>query len=263
MTERAVKFIDEDNGIIGGLAIPFGGPMGVKDLDGEFFTAETDFRMADYTSRPVRYQHARDATIGWTTIGSELKAEKTDVGIWLEAQLDISNRYVSALLEQGLIKDGRMGWSSGAQDSGVLIDYTTGEIKRWPWVETSLTPNPANPYAMIAGKSLTLSEIAENAEKSTALSRLLGRNRGDRSIAEIAAAIEISEGALRSIMRGGTQRPSKAQLLALSGGFGVSIERMLGARASDGVDYEDDPPADADKHLGELKAAQLRLRGRR
>ena len=35
----------------------------------------------------------------------------------------------------------------------VDIDGNTGEVKRWPWIEQSLTPTPSNPFAIVDMRS--------------------------------------------------------------------------------------------------------------
>jgi hypothetical protein len=73
-------------------------------------------------------------------------AEKDEAGWWFRAQVDKSNRYWAAISQ--MIEDDLMFASSGSMPH--LVKRTAdGEIKRWPWVELSLTPNPANLYAMV------------------------------------------------------------------------------------------------------------------
>ena len=168
----SVKLVDPEKGLIEGLAIPFGGPLSGKDLDGEFFTKSTNFLLDDYDKRPLRYQHAKDPAIGWDRIGWQTKAEiKDDEGMWVSAQLDLAHDYAARVIrllrgctcsDDPCACEGKsvLGFSSGAQGSGVLMDYGSGEILRWPWVELSLTPTPANPYAMVEGKSIRLAAPA-------------------------------------------------------------------------------------------------------
>ena len=85
----------------------------------------------------------------------------------MQAQIDLASEYAVRL--QKLLSseddDGNdvLKFSSGAQDSGVLIDWSTGEIKRWPFVELSLTPEPANPYAVVETKTARL-DLADYAK---------------------------------------------------------------------------------------------------
>ncbi len=68
---------------------------------------------------------------------------KTDAtGVWAEAQLDLRKRYVRTV--QKLVRKGILGWSSGSLPHLVEV-ADDGHIKRWPIVEGSLTPTPAEP----------------------------------------------------------------------------------------------------------------------
>ncbi len=124
------------NGRVGGYLVAFGG----KDLEGDYFTPETDFSLDWYPQRPVLYHHGFDKTLKATAIGSIDTIKLDKVGLWAEAQLDLHNQYLEAV--QGLIDKGILGWSSGALPQAVEKDYD-GRIKRWPIIEGSLTPTPA------------------------------------------------------------------------------------------------------------------------
>src|SRR5690606_23868955 len=65
-----------------------------------------------------------------------------DTGLWAEAQLDLRHSYVRAV--HHLIDRGILGWSSGSLPHLVHVE-PAGEIRRWPIVEGSLTPPPAEP----------------------------------------------------------------------------------------------------------------------
>ena len=61
-------------------------------------------------------------------------------------QLNRAHQYAEVIAD--LTEQGLMGFSSGSLGHLVDID-SRGLIREWPWVELSLTPTPANPYAMI------------------------------------------------------------------------------------------------------------------
>jgi hypothetical protein len=73
-----------------------------------------------------------------------LKAERTDAGIVAEVILDRRDEYESMLAE--LADAGKLGWSSGSAPHAVRKG-ADGEITRWPLIEGSLTPTPAEPRA--------------------------------------------------------------------------------------------------------------------
>ncbi len=129
------------------LAIPFGGPMkGGKDLDGEYFSPRTDIKAEWFPTRPVLWNHSKDAALGDTVLGTEDDLEMEPDGWWATMWLDRSARYwehVSALLSAG-----KVFGSSGAL--GHLVQKARdGEILVWPHIEQTLTPTPANPFARV------------------------------------------------------------------------------------------------------------------
>jgi len=150
--DLAVKFIDGSLSLVRGLGMPFGGPFGGKDTDGEFFSERTDF-MYDFLAgeRPTLYHHGLDPEMDGAIVGRVVEHAKSDMGVWTIVQLDRRAKYIDAISQ--LVEDKALSFSAGAYPSLVQIDRKTGEILRWPWVELSLTPTPANPYA-VAGKSL-------------------------------------------------------------------------------------------------------------
>lgn len=141
----AVKFVKGEEGLIEGLAIPFGS-SGHTDLDGEFFTKSTDFCLDWFDERPLMWHHGLDDAVKTTKIGRVKSYEVRDDGIWYQAQLDKNNRYRAHIGK--LIDQGAVGNSSGTMSHLIDSDEATGEIKRWPWVEESLTPTPASPDAL-------------------------------------------------------------------------------------------------------------------
>jgi hypothetical protein len=143
----AVKFVDGSEDMIEGLAIPFGGPFAGKDLHGEAFDAETDFAFDWFPNgRPVIYDHGTDKTLKAAPTGRQVDQEIRDIGVWAKVQLDRSNAYFGAIKE--LVDRGKLFFSSGSVPH--LVETTKeGKIKRWPWIELSLTPQPANPMAAV------------------------------------------------------------------------------------------------------------------
>lgn len=140
----AVKSVGE--GRVGGYLVLFG-TAAQKDLQGEYFTAETDYGLDWYEKRPALYHHALDDTIQTDPIGVIDTLKMDDVGIWAEAQLDLRKRYTRAI--QKLVDKGVIGWSSGSLPHVVKIE-SDGCIKRWVIVEGSLTPTPAEPRIVVS-----------------------------------------------------------------------------------------------------------------
>ena len=138
--------LDDASGRIEGLAIPFGGPLAGKDLDGERFTADTDLALEWFPDgRPILFDHGGDKTLGIQVVGRQLTSSMTEEGRWAEGVLNRAHRYYEHIV--ALAREGKLFFSSGAMPHLVRTD-ADGSIKRWPWVELSLTPTPANPYAV-------------------------------------------------------------------------------------------------------------------
>lgn len=144
---KSIKFADINETEIEGYLAPYGGPFNGKDITGEFFSAKTNFALDWFpdNSRPLLFHHGLDAKAGIGVVGRIKSLSQDDIGLWMQAQLDASSEYYGAIKE--LIKKGKLGLSSGSMRHLVDINIKSGEILRWPVIEGSLTPTPANPIA--------------------------------------------------------------------------------------------------------------------
>ena len=154
MGTTSVKMIDAPAGRIGGYLVIWGvsaqrnggsddgGVLVQRDLQGEYFTPQTDVGLNWYEQRPVLYHHGLDGALKAAVIGVIDTLKPDDIGLWAEAQLDLHKRYVRAV--QRLVDQGVLSWSSGSLPHLVEVEGD-GRIKRWPIVEGSLTPTPAEP----------------------------------------------------------------------------------------------------------------------
>lgn len=131
------------SGKVGGYLVRYGNR---KDTDAEsdYFDKTTEYGVTDGGSLPVYYDHGMDRHLKNRRIGrGAIKFD--DVGLWVEAQLELRDEYEKAIYE--LAEKGKLGWSSGA--AGHLVEKeTVGKsnfIKSWPIAEASLTPTPAEP----------------------------------------------------------------------------------------------------------------------
>lgn len=146
---RAIKFADGTDDVLEILAVPFGGPIRGRDTDGEYFSAKTDLCLDWFPSdRPLLYHHGLDSSIKTDAVGrvDSTTTKQDSDGWWVQAQLDKSNAYFEAISK--LVGDGKLFASSGAMPH-LTLKARTGEILRWPWVELSLTPTPANLFARV------------------------------------------------------------------------------------------------------------------
>jgi HK97 family phage major capsid protein len=136
------------------------------DLQGEYFTKSTDFGHLEDVN--VLYHHGLDETIK-LNLAVPGSIKKFDEGIWIDSQLDLSDRYQNAVMK--LINKGALGWSAGTAPhlvETVKKENGAHEIKRFPLgLDASLTPTPAEPTTvpkildMVTMKSLATTGIAE------------------------------------------------------------------------------------------------------
>jgi hypothetical protein len=139
---KPIKLLDENDSIatIGGYGVAFGG----KDLERETFERETNYMLDLVPQKLITYDH-RQATPDRPAVkhflGKSIEEEIDDFGVWVEAELEKSTRYVNQVLE--LIKKGAIGFSSGSVPH--LIERAGAVIKQWPIVEYALTVSPAEP----------------------------------------------------------------------------------------------------------------------
>jgi hypothetical protein len=149
LMQNAVKFLPGSQDRILVRAIPFGGLLRGRDTDGEFFSKRTDLCLDWFpTERPLLYDHGLDLKTGVAVVGRVDSAtlKQDDDGWWVQAQIDRAGEYyrvIRALIEQDVLYG-----SSGAM-SHLTQKAANGEILRWPWVELSLTPTPANLLATV------------------------------------------------------------------------------------------------------------------
>lgn len=145
---KAVKFADGSEVDVEGYLAPYGGPFNGRDITQEFFSAKTDFVLNWFEGdRPLLYHHGLDAKTGLSVVGRIKGVNRDDLGLWMQAQLDAHHEYYDAIKD--LIKQGKLGLSSGSMRHLVQVDAKSGEILRWPLIEGSLTPTPANPFAEV------------------------------------------------------------------------------------------------------------------
>jgi phage head maturation protease len=141
MKTNVIEIKQETEGglVIAGYGVVFGG----RDLEGDTFTSDTDFRLRGFPN-PVHYQHGFDEAIGTREIGETVRKTLDDKGMWVEAQLALSEEYLEDIKE--LIEKGVLGWSSGSVPH--IVERKGGLIKTWPVYEFSLTPTPAEPRTL-------------------------------------------------------------------------------------------------------------------
>lgn len=145
----------DDNGRVGGYSVRFTDATR-RDLTGEFFTSKTYLGAHEGDGVDVLFHHGmplpmpekasaslRNTFLKFSEkIYGATKSKKDDIGLFTEAVLNLADEYEAAVF--GLVKAGKLGWSSAS--AGHTVRKTSnGEITRWPIIEISLTPTPAEP----------------------------------------------------------------------------------------------------------------------
>ena len=142
--------------------------------DGLVFTGETQTALPAQntvlavTPNPVMFDHAMDNVVGPTIFGyiQAEGQEKRKDGLWIKGQIDRAIAYADELAE--VIDSQMMGMSSST--SGILAQFSGNYALRWPVMESSITPIPANPN--------TLAMPAQSALLPPLLQRWYQRNAG-------------------------------------------------------------------------------------
>lgn len=171
MSATALKILSDtgDGFVVGGFAAVFGG----RDITNERFTKQTDFWLDHLSAPPILYQHGADPVLKRTVVGRVTSHSVEDAGLWVTAQLEASKAYLSSIRK--LIEKGVLGFSIGT--AGHLMERAktspdgVTEITRFPMVELSLTPTPAEPRTIgvrelksLAASDPALRSIAQEAE---------------------------------------------------------------------------------------------------
>lgn len=148
-TSHAIKLMHEtDNHYLVGGYGHIWGDQAHKDLYDDYFTTESDLVPSLVSVKLVMFDHAMsyapdgdwfDHPVGKA---AEDQSFADDVGKWINAQLSKRAEYINEIME--LIERGALAWSSGSVPH-LVKRRPDGWLERWPVVEYSLTPTPAEP----------------------------------------------------------------------------------------------------------------------
>jgi hypothetical protein len=146
----------DDAGKIGGYLVRFSDDGKQKDLAGEYFTSKTYLGSHEGNGVDCIFHHAQPIPVKnnvsaamkkeiaalQDVVFEPVKTKRDAVGIWAETVLDMADAYQAAVF--GLVKAGKLGWSSGAV-AHMVKRHSDGQITRWPIGEASITPCPCEP----------------------------------------------------------------------------------------------------------------------
>lgn len=187
-TGGALKALGE--GKVGGYGVYFTSEL-QPDLDGEFFTKETNFELEDRTTLPLYFGHATDPVMKKQKLG-KATFKQDEQGIWFDVQLNLRDRWLKKIYE--LAQQGKLSFSSGAIGHLVEKVQKAGAVwlKTWPIGEMSFTPCPAAPYGteVMALKFYREPSLKEMVRRSTLSDVELLREEGERIRERALATLE-------------------------------------------------------------------------
>lgn len=172
------------NGKVGGHLVVFSDEDSL-DLYGDFFDASTDFDIEDGQKTAIYYNHGLDPELKRRKIGTGTLV-KDDVGIWLEAQLEMRDEYEKAIY--GMVEAGKCGLSSGTAAHLVERNVSAkgAHITYWPLgLDASITPTPAEPRTSV----LPLKSYAETVPALQATAQEVGQTSQDATATEASPAV--------------------------------------------------------------------------
>jgi hypothetical protein len=153
------------------LAFPFDGPIksalngrGV-DLDGEFFTPQTDIKPSWLTERIVDWHHGGDKLMGRTPIGKAVDPEMDEDGWWVTVWMKHGERrteLVKRLAEKAPI------FGSSESIAGMTRKASTGEILVWPYWRQTLSTSPQNTKSILRPLKASIDDLYANGVTPTA-----------------------------------------------------------------------------------------------
>jgi hypothetical protein len=143
MNPLKATILDDDHFRL--LAIPFSGPIAGRDLDGEWFSPNTNIHPGLLTARLVDWHHGQDPLLKRTVLGKAvLDEEPDDEGWWVDVWLNHGEKRLSLIKrlaeKQPIFGSSEALWSKKAD---------TGEILDWPYWRQTLSTSPQNTHSVI------------------------------------------------------------------------------------------------------------------
>ena len=216
----AVKALGD--GKIGALGIVYGG----KDLTGEEFTPDTYFGAHKGDGVDCLFHHSlpikgipQELT---DHIFPAVKVTPDELGLFVEVVLDMADEYEAKVYE--LAEAGKLGWSSGA--AGHTVRKTAdGIITRWPIVEFSLTPAPAESRMRFTTLKSLQEEEAEKTIITATTPRELEQSLRDAGFSRSQAKAITSHG-FKGLLRDADE-PVKTEALDLNPMLDAQLSELL------------------------------------
>lgn len=187
------RLLDDDAFQI--LAIPWGGPIEKADapygadLQGEWFSPNTDIKPDWFTERPTLWHHGKDPTgkMQSTLVGKATNLHEEEDGWWVDFWWKQGEKRVDLVRQLG--KKGAAIYGSSSTIPSLKAAKATGEITVWPYVEQTLSTAPVNTYSYLRSMKAVLDDFyGLDIPVSSALKALLP------AIEELASDLGATEG---------------------------------------------------------------------
>lgn len=152
--ELKATIIDDDHFRL--LAIPFGGPLKGRDLDGEFFSKRTDIKADWFEARPVLWHHGQDSLMGDVTVGKATDLTLEEDGWWVDVWVNHGDRRADLIRR---LAEKRPLYGSSGTIHYLKKSSKSGEILVWPYIEQTLTTSPQNTYSVVKPAKAALDDF--------------------------------------------------------------------------------------------------------
>jgi hypothetical protein len=148
------------------LAIPFYGPLSGstfgfdddkgRDLDGEFFDADTDIKPTWFTERPIDWHHSKDPTgiMNGVLLGKATDLSMESEGWWVNTWMQAGERRLR-LIEELIERGAPLRGSSHAYPN-LIKRGKAGHIEVWPYMIQTLSTSPQNDMSSFASGKAAL-----------------------------------------------------------------------------------------------------------
>jgi hypothetical protein len=138
------------------LAIPFGGPIGGRDLDRQRFTPQTNVYPDLLPARLVDWHHGQDPLMRRTVFGKAvLDDEPEEDGWWVDVWIDHGQKRLKLI--QRLAEKQPIYGSSEALWVKADAD---GNITDWPYWRQTLSTSPQNTHSVIRSAKAVLDDFS-------------------------------------------------------------------------------------------------------
>ncbi|MFA5150259.1 MAG: phage major capsid protein [Candidatus Omnitrophota bacterium] len=209
----AVKATTLENGDVklGGYLVTFADENN-PDLEGDFFTKNTDFGDAEKSDgwfhhcMPLKYG---GKSLKYTGQLPDVTLTKDDTGVFAEIVLGSRNKYEKLLADLGMA--GILGWSSGTAPNLITEKAHkngSNEITRWKLgLDASLTPTPAEPMNRVIPLKSISDNFAELVDESeTAQTVTISEPAPTKSIKEL----DMTPEEIQAMIDGAVEKATKA-----------------------------------------------------